>query len=543
MRYLYIILFLFPIHLLSSQNQTNFSLNKQFYVYGDAMTIGNNILSKYKKKSFDKYFVINDEIKMRYIDIDDNKNTFSSSQATLTLPKTTKKIVSATLYWSAIYSFERGVKKQIGDKTLYKGNDKRDATINKIKFKTPTSTYQDIEGTILVDKFKQSKDSGNSPYVCYADVTDLINKSQNQNGDYTVANIKATQGYTTGGCAAGWLLYVVFESETDKPKYISTYHGLVTIKKEILDVELKDFKTVTSGISKASLTLSALEGDRTLSKDQCLIYNKSKETFIPLETKLRSGRNFFNASITINNKRFKDRLPYSVNTLGFDIAELDLPNKNNELIPNGTTSMKLRLKTKSDKFHLFFTAFKTELDDTFYKNKKEELALGKTNTIESNTVESNTKITENLIVTKVKDHKIVNNSIADIPEIIKKSPTELSIKTTKTVEELMKLKAEKKLATAEEKEIIPIRKNIFIDNLEPGYYVISNVFSKPKLAKRWEAFLKSKSHNSKTFLNSRNQWQYISIYNNLDKNKARLNLIQLRKNKYFEGLWIQKINM
>ena len=525
----YIILFLFCFQLLSSQNKTDFNLNKQFYVNGDAMIIGNNILSKYKKKSFNETSIVNDQVKMKYIDIDNDNDTFSSSQATLNLPKKAKKILSATLYWSAIYSFSHGIKKQKGSSFIYKGNGKRDSTINKIKFKTPNSTYQNIEGTILSDKFNPSKFKDNSPYVCYADVTDIINKSQNQNGPYTIANIKATQDYTTGGSAGGWLLYVVFETTTDKPKYISAYHGLVTIHKNPLDVKLKDFKTVKNGIAKASLTLSALEGDRSLGKDQCLIYNKTKETFIPLENKLRSGKNFFNSSITINSNKPKDRLPNSINTLGFDIVEMDIPNKNNELIPNGATSMTLRLKTKSDRFHLFFVAFKTELEDVFYKDKKVELALAKT-------IVNNTNIIDDIIITDdiIKTNKIGDKNNEEVLESTKKGTFEKKIQKPELKEELIAIDTTK---------IITIKKNINIDGLEPGYYIISNVFSNLNYAKKWESFLKNKSHKLKTFINSKNKWHYISIYNSLDESKAKLKLIQFKKNTYFKGLWLQKINL
>ena len=154
-----------------------------------------------------------------------------------------------------------------------------------------------------------------------------------------------------------------------------------------------------------------MEGDTSLGRDQCLLHNKTKEAFIPLESKLRSKKNFFNSSITINNKNFIDRLPNSVNTLGFDIVEMDLPNKNNELIPNGTTSITLRLKTKSDRFHLFFTAFKTELEDDYFRKKKKELApqksrineeLREVNTLE--TIKENNIL--NLVITGVINSEI-----------------------------------------------------------------------------------------------------------------------------------------
>jgi disulfide oxidoreductase YuzD len=491
MKFISTLLFLFCYQISVSQNEAAFKLNKQFYVFGDAKVIGNNILSKRKRKPFNKNLIANDQVKMKYIDIDKDRNTFSSSQATLKLPTTTKKIVSATLYWSSIYSFTRGVKKRKGDRVIYKGNNKRDTTINKIKFKTPNSAYQNIEGIILLDKFKKSKYSDNAPYVCYADVTTIINNNENKNGTYTVANIKATQGYTSGGSAGGWLLYVVFETETDTPVYISTYHGLVTVQKKILNLKLEDFKTVKKGIVKTSLTLAALEGDRSIGGDQCLIYNKTKEIFIPLKSDLRYGRNFFNSSITVNNKNFKDRVPNSINNLGFDIVEIDLPNKNNELISNGTTSVLLRLKSKTDRFHLFFTAFKTELEDDFYRNKKEALTFKKR-----------------------------------IPEL---TVTDKVIDTKKGTEE-------------EEKELT-IYKNTNVTGLKPGYYIVSNVFSKPSLTKNWISFLRDKSHPSKTYVNPKNQWQYISIFNSLNKGEAELNLEKLRKNKYFKGLWIQKINL
>ena len=518
MRFIYIILFLFCYQLVSSQNNTNFSLHKQFYVYGDATTIGNNILSKHKKKGFDESFVINDQVKMRYIDIDNDRSTFSSSQATLNIPENTKKIVNATLYWSAIYSFNRGVKKRKGNNIVYKGDGKRDATINQIKFKTPNNSfYQNISGKILFDRFKfeKSKYTDNAPYVCYADVTDIISESQNRNGNYTVANIKATQGFTSGGSSAGWLLHIVYETETDIPKYITTYHGLSTIKKTPLDIKLKDFKTVTEGPVKPSLTLAALEGDSGLNWDQCLVYNTTKSNYTPLENKLRSAKNFFNSSITINEENFKDRLPYSVNNLGFDIVEMDLPNKNNELISNGATSLALKFNTKSDGFHLFFASFKTEVDATFFKNKKED----KNTNTENFTVIKN--VPEPEITTQLENSTEIEDTTTETTEV---SETPFSV--------------EKK----ENKEI-QIRKNIYVNNLEPGYYIITNVFSNTNYAKNWENFLINKYHQPKTFINPKNQWQYISVYNSQSESKVRLKLEELQYKEYFKDLWIQKINM
>jgi hypothetical protein len=377
MKFTYLLLFMFCYQISASQNKTEFNLSKQFYILGDAKVIGNNILSEHKTKPFNKNLVVNDQVKMQYIDTDEDRSTFSSSQATLKLPPETTKIISATLYWSSIYSFTRGRKRRKGNEIVYRGNNKRDSTINKIKFKTPNGAYQNIKGTILLDKFKHSGDTNNAPYVCYADVTDIINENKSQNGIYTVANIKATQGYTSGGSAGGWLIYVVFKTTTNKAKYISMYHGLITVKDKPIDLKLKDFKTVKKGIIKTSLTLAALEGDRSIGGDQCLIYNRTKKTFIPLKSDLRFEQNFFNSAITINNKNFKDKVPNSINNLGFDIVEINLPNKNNELISNDAEVVSLRLVSKYDRFHFFFAAFKTELETDFYETHKKKNQLSK----------------------------------------------------------------------------------------------------------------------------------------------------------------------
>lgn len=314
---------------------------------------------------------------MKYIDIDKDRCTFGASQATLKLPPKTTKIISATLYWSSIHSFTRGRKKRKGNKIVYEGNNKRDTTINKIKFKTPNGAYQNIKGTILLDKFKHSGDTNNASYVCYADVTGILNESKSQNGTYTVANIKATQGYTSGRSAGGWLLYIVFKTTYNKPKYNSIYHGLITVQDKPIDLKLKDFKTVKNGIIKTSLTRAALEGDRSIGGDQFLIYSRTKETFIPLKSDLRFEQNFFNSAITTNNKKFKDKVPNRINNLGFYIVEINLPNKNNELIFNDANSVLLRLTLKYNRFHFFFVAFKKELESSLNRTKKEKLAFKK----------------------------------------------------------------------------------------------------------------------------------------------------------------------
>ncbi len=64
------------------------------------------------------------------------------------------------------------------------------------------------------------------------------------NGDYTVADIQATQGYISGGCSGGWLLYVVYEAPSEHPIYVTTYNGFIQVnRRNHSDIVFKDFKT------------------------------------------------------------------------------------------------------------------------------------------------------------------------------------------------------------------------------------------------------------------------------------------------------------
>lgn len=355
----------------------NFKKHQQFFLKGHSEIIGNNILSVHKSKPFDKNNVINDVLNLKYIDIDENKNTFSSSEASLKSDALNKTIKYAALYWSAVYKYEKG-HKVIKNKRLivYKGNDKREANINNILFKTPNSNnYQPITGNIIYDSFNSEDFEDTKPYVCFADVTNLLKNTKSANGSYTVGNIKATQGFVSGGCAGGWLLYVIYESEKETPKYFTTFNGFKAVKDETIDINFTGFKTPEVGEINTSLCFGVLEGDQKLKTDMCLIANPKSESYIPLFNKHRPAKNFFNGKITQYNTLFTDRIPNSSNTLGFDIAKIKVPNIDNSIITNNQTETTIRLKTKADGFNMFFVAFETEISPLFLETKTNIYAL------------------------------------------------------------------------------------------------------------------------------------------------------------------------
>lgn len=437
-----LLLFILTLFCIVSHGQQGvpFKINKQFYIKGASELIGNNILSVHKNKPYNQKTITNDLLELKYIDIDNNKTTFSSSEANLSNHSKDRNIKYAGLYWSAIYKYEKGFKKIEDERFyVYKGNDKRDPTINEILFKTPNdSKYKAVKGQVIYDSYISEEFEDTKPYVCFADVTHLLKNNKSINGTYTVGNIKATQGFISGGCAGGWLLYVVYESEEETPKYFTTYNGFESVNKQTIDIDFQSFKTTEAGDIKTSLCLGTLEGDQKLKTDMCLIFNPTSKTYIPLYNKERPAKNFFNSKITSYDTLYTDRNPNSSNTLGFDVLKINIPNKNNTTIANNQTGTTIRLKTKADGFNMFFVAFETEISPIFYESK--------TNT-------------ETILVVENTNNKLEEN-IAENTHVETKDITTLD---NSVLEKMNKIKSSS------------------IPNLKRGYYLITNMFSVKKM--------------------------------------------------------------
>ncbi|WP_299883631.1 hypothetical protein [uncultured Lacinutrix sp.] len=355
-----------------AQEAIPFKTQNEFYIYGDATVIGNNILSKNATQPFNDQSVVNDDIDMVFVDIDKDQSTFSSSSANLKLPKNFTKIKYAALYWSATYSYEQGYRQETNGQFLFQGKRVRNRNeISKVKLKLPNGTYKNINGKVIFDGVNDTAFTLNSPYVCMANVTKLFRNANTLNGQYTVANIKATKGFVSGGSAGGWLLYVVYEAPTKNPKYITTYNGFAHVSGTPVRLKFKNFKSLEKGDAKTALTFAALEGDSALKEDECIIVNKQSKKVALLSTNNRPRNNFFNSTITHNDNLFNERKPNSENTLGFDIISMDLSNNSQQIVDNTTTEVEMAFNTESDRFYLFFTAFQTEISKVFYEENKE----------------------------------------------------------------------------------------------------------------------------------------------------------------------------
>ncbi|WP_281238319.1 T9SS type B sorting domain-containing protein [Flavobacterium praedii] len=310
---------------------------------------------------------------------------FSSSSADLNINQTCKKIKFAGLYWSAIYPTDRSTSAGV----KYNGSVRSEA-FDKIKIKLPgvASSYQDITADDIIFTSKiipAVPATGNntatffeSPYVCFKDVTALLNTVKDAsgaldaNGTYTVANVRATRGMKNGGGAGGWTLVVIYETPTMPSKFISIFDGYASVSTglDALDIPVSGFQTLPVGFTvNAKLGVAALEGDVGINNDTFQFRNgpppatyiKDDPTFTKMYDVVNPADNFFNATISEDGVILTNRNPASLNSMGFDIDNFKMPNDNNSVLPNNAREGTLRLTTNGDGYGAFLTTFAVDV--------------------------------------------------------------------------------------------------------------------------------------------------------------------------------------
>jgi len=370
------------------QEFNSFEVRYENNLRGDLTFIGNNILNRdggtattepndpYNNLSTDTdsdretggQYNYNDYKDMQYIDVDSDPSTFSSSTSTFTFEQANCNLIRyAGLYWSATYpsATANGTETEANTVAIGAG---RQTDFNQVKFSVPGGSYVDITADeILFDGFTSADASvqSNSPYACYANVTSLVTALANPEGDYTVANLRATTGglLGAGGSTGGWTLIIVFENPTYPGKYITTFDGFARVNgSNSIDITYNGFETIPAGLVQADIGTATLEGDFRIPGDGMSIRAASNATFTPIENDPANPEdNFFNSNITLDGVVATNRLPASANTLGYDTDILLLDNPLNGVIPNGETSADFRFSTDGDQYYPFFNSFNVEV--------------------------------------------------------------------------------------------------------------------------------------------------------------------------------------
>ncbi len=363
LRLIVLALIFFQSYFVVSQNLKPFTPRFDMRLKGDMLLIGNNILNREtnNRTPRDSYNGggYNSDFDMKYIDIDSDNTTFSSSSATLTIPKPAcYKIVYAGLYWGAILQ----------------QNDRTD--IQKVKLKLPTGGYNDITGQIIYDANSTPIGSDNNKaYACYADITSLVAGQTNAQGLYTVANVKSSEGTNGGtGLSAGWSIYIVYEDPTLPAKFITSFDGFSGIGgATTLDIPVSGFKTIPTGPVRVKFAFAALEGDQPIAGDYLQINGIPISATNAANTVIRATNNFFNSSVTYvdpatdKTENFVNRNPASSNTLGYDAGILNINNPGTVLKPGGividnnATSANITLGSTQDVYFYYFNAFAVDI--------------------------------------------------------------------------------------------------------------------------------------------------------------------------------------
>ncbi|MCL5128340.1 T9SS type B sorting domain-containing protein [Algibacter sp. L4_22] len=328
-----------------AQNYVNFTPRFDQDLKGDIVLIGNNTLGP-DNNAFNNNSTYNHNVNMRYIDIDGDASTFSSTSADLVIPNIDcYKIIHAGLYWGAV---SRGT-----------------APITDIKFKGPEGGYNDITGEIIYDANGTLVTGSSYPYSCYADVTSIVTGITNNTGTYTVANVSSEEGRSASltprngtGFSAGWSLFIVYEDPTLPGKSITSFDGFSAISTSVnLDIPISGFRTIPAPAPvRANLAFATLEGDKPINGDRLRINGSS------LSSTDRNSWNFFNSSVTqLSGLPVNNRNPNSTNTLGFDTGIMNVPNPGNGVIANNATNATIRLESSGDTYFQYFFALAVEI--------------------------------------------------------------------------------------------------------------------------------------------------------------------------------------
>ncbi|MFC2467396.1 MAG: gliding motility protein, partial [Capnocytophaga endodontalis] len=344
----FILLQCFFLVAIGSTTAQQFKIRYKNTVKGDMIVVGNTVLGTTKTGNFDDLTKVNGSVDQVFVDIDNDPNTFNSSSANVKDPNPgstcERKVKKAFLYWAA------------SSWGWYGGKNKVDRNkFNQVKFKIGSANYQDIIGTKILDS--------NDAYIYVADVTDkLIGVA----GTYTVANIQAVTGRSTG-YAGGWTLFIVYEDLSKPARNITLFDGWEEISNTTKEIKIDGFTTVPTGPVKAKIAFAALEGDVAYYGDGLRIKtNKTSHLGVYLHPPGREyasgrGENFFKSFITDENGENFDRNPKSRNLLGIDVGIFDLPNAGNNILGNNTSSASLFASTNGDVYYPFMFAFSVEV--------------------------------------------------------------------------------------------------------------------------------------------------------------------------------------
>lgn len=145
---------------------------------------------------------------------------------------------------------------------------------------------------------------------------------------------------------------------------------------------------------------------------------------------------------------------------------------------------------------------------------------------------------------QIKDNEITNtlqnekqlqpqskNAVTSVPDV--------KSETLKTEEDIKEFFSDK---TAKPRETLKKVNKLSVDGMEPGYYIIANVFSGQENAENFISKLGERGVKTGIFLNPKNNMRYVYLKKHTTWREALISYYSNVDNTYFDPIWIMSIN-
>ncbi len=285
----------------------------------------------------------NDDDHMRFTDIDGTAGTTNSSSADLILPAGTNTIKFARLYWGGRYRRT----------DVTKGRD----SLRKIFIRKGTSGAYTLATAPIANVDTLVINNTDRVYQSYVDVTQFVNTLGG--GTYTIANLPASIGNTSGGgYYGGWAIVVAYENLSEPYNSIRIFNGFArvsssgTVRDTLTGLNVPNNPLAAD---EAVLSTMAWEGDANLTGDYLRVND------VTVSNVMNPSTNFWNGSITKNGVNVTTKNPNYTNQMGIDIDEMNV-GTGFGILPNAT-QVRVTFATEQDQYFPSLFAFKIRMKD------------------------------------------------------------------------------------------------------------------------------------------------------------------------------------
>ena len=286
----------------------------------------------------------NNSFDMRWLDVDSDPSTFTSSQADLAVPAGAR-VLFAGLYWTGLNRKGEAVTGANGFKAVPQ-DPPNAAAIGTVKIKSPgASAYTSV--TAAGADVNTASIAVGGGYGAFADVTSIV--AAGGSGTYTVADVQTGTG---GNAFAGWSLVVAY-SDPDQPlRNLSVFDGLRVVSgTQQLDIPLSGFKTPSTGSVNTTVGVVAAEGDAGATGDYLTVNDRL------LTDAVHPSNNTENSTIANRGSFVTTKNPNWRNNLGYDSSLFSADG----FLPNGSSYAIFRAKTNGDTYAPQAITFATEM--------------------------------------------------------------------------------------------------------------------------------------------------------------------------------------